>query len=115
MVYKTTKSEIYYHYGKDRTLSVNYCAIQTLLNCKCRDAYTCGVYGWNSDIYTFDNCAISTGYRPFGKSVSYNLCKEYEQKAKKVFYSDKRYKKYESKKNRLAALLEEFTEKALNE
>lgn len=115
MVYKTTKSEIYYQYGKNRTLSVGYCEIQTLSYYTDRDAYTCGVYGWNSDIYTFGNCAISTGYRPFGKSVSYKLCREYEQKAKKVLYSDKRYKKYESKKRRLSALIEEFCIKALAE
>ena len=115
MVYKTTKSEVYYFYGKNRVLSVPYCSIQTLLSKSSRNAYTCGVYGWNADVYNLARCAIVTGYRPFGKSVSYELCKEYDKKAEKILYSDKRYKKYESKKNRLSVLLEEFCDKALAE
>ena len=112
---KMSKTDVYYFNGKNGTISVPYCAIQNLLHYKTRTGYTCGIYGWNADIYTFANCAIVTGYRPFGKSVSYELCKEYDKKAEKVLYSDKRYKKYESKKNRLSVLLEEFCIKAMNE
>lgn len=29
--------------------------------------YTCGVYGWNADVYVLDyNTVIVSGYRPFG-------------------------------------------------
>lgn len=28
--------------------------------------YTCGVYGWNANIYDFGSFQIVTGYRPFG-------------------------------------------------
>lgn len=37
-------------------------------------AYTSGVYGWNADVYDFDNVAIVMGYRPFGNiSPDYNI------------------------------------------
>lgn len=34
------------------------------------DFYTCGVYGWNADVYKIDdNTIIVTGYRPFGRRL----------------------------------------------
>jgi len=76
---KTTKKAIMQNYD---CISVNYCALQTLLKYNNANYYTCGVYGWNADIYTFGHIAIVTGYRPFGTiKVNYELCEKYEKKA----------------------------------
>lgn len=43
--------------------------LKELLKYETPEAYTCGKYGWNCDIYTcseFPNVCISTGPRPFG-------------------------------------------------
>ena len=81
---KTTKSSVLNHFT---CISVGYCDLQNLLNWKRRAAHTEGVYGWNADVYTFDdrqNVAIVTGYRPFGESVDSELIRKYEKKARKV-------------------------------
>lgn len=48
--------------------AVGYADLQNLFAYKNAVAYTCGVYGWNSDIYCLcnTNTYISTGYRPCG-------------------------------------------------
>lgn len=114
MTYKTTKSEILGQFGKAFTFSVGYCQLQTLLKRTTPTGYTCGVYGWNADIYTVGSCAIATGYRPFGKSISYELCATYENKARKVM-SDRRFKSYEARTKKLEALILEFCQKAIAE
>lgn len=51
-----------------RCLSLGYCDYQDVFGWLDADAYTCGVYGWNADIYEVGgNFAIVTGYRPFGQ------------------------------------------------
>lgn len=53
-------------------ITIPYCELQHLLMPLERVGYTCGTYGWNSDIYEFSNVSricyngtcISTGYRP---------------------------------------------------
>ena len=47
--------------------------------------YTCGVYGWNSDLVVFNNIVINSGYRPRGGSRSltskeFKLMSEYDSK-----------------------------------
>ena len=44
--------------------------------------YTCGIYGWNSDIYDCMNgYAISTGYRPCGnKSIDRDIYIKYNER-----------------------------------
>ncbi len=45
--------------------------------------YTRGIYGWNADIYTFGDIALSTGYRPFGNiKLKSNVIKDLENKSK---------------------------------
>lgn len=49
------------------TYAVSYADLQNLFRFENPVAYTCGVYGWNSDIYLLKgNTYISTGYRPCG-------------------------------------------------
>lgn len=65
---KTTRTEIYKEFGKNRTFYFGYCVIQHLESALQERPYmyTAGVYGWNADIYPFRFFAICTGYRPFG-------------------------------------------------
>lgn len=83
MKYKTTKKAVMERHVA--CVSVGYCNLQKLLNYVSPNAYTCGVYGWNADIYDVSGgYAIVTGYRPFGKSASYELCQKYEKLADKI-------------------------------
>lgn len=90
--------------------AVGYCGMQNLLHFQDRLGYTHGVYGWNFDVYKIGDCVISTGYRGMvGKSVDYDLLREYELKAEKIVYDIK--KPYEEQKQEVNALLYEFLEK----
>ena len=46
--------------------------------------YTCGVYGWNSDLVMFNNIVINSGYRPRGgrslTNQEFKLMSEYDSK-----------------------------------
>jgi biotin carboxylase len=83
MKFKTTKKEIkkgYYY-----VFQCGYCDLQNLFHGKSAEAYTCGVYGWNFDLYDIDGVAITTGYRSMmGKQISRDLIEKYENKAKKA-------------------------------
>lgn len=109
MKFKTTAKEIRNGYVKK--IAVSYCGMQHLLYNHAPIAYTCGVYGWNFDVYSVDGVAICTGYRGMvGKSVDYELLREYETEAEKIEYD---YKiPYEERKDRIEALLIEFLRKA---
>ena len=62
--------------------NIGYCDIQYITDYLTCTMYTCGVYGWNSDIYDCGNgYAISTGYRPCGnKSIDYDISKKYNER-----------------------------------
>lgn len=65
--------------------SAGYCDLQNLLHYVSADYYTCGVYGWNCDIYTFGDYAITTGYRGMIDNVSkdyHALIRKYDDKAR---------------------------------
>jgi hypothetical protein len=40
---------------------VGYCKLSNLLECEKKLGYTTGVYGWNADVYNYDNVNIVTG------------------------------------------------------
>lgn len=109
MKFKTTKKAVKDGYWK--CISVGYCDLQYLLQFKSPVAYTCGVYGWNADIYDFGNIAIVTGYRPFGIHIDYDIVRKYNDLAKD-FISDYNID-YEERKRRADALLEDFISDAL--
>ena len=79
---KTTNKEIKYNFSK--IIKIGYCKAQYLLNYKNPFAYTCGIYGWNADFYEIGNICISTGYRPIGEKVDYNLLNELEKQAQNI-------------------------------
>lgn len=69
-------------------LRLSYCEAQTLLNPLHKVGYTCGAYGWNSDIYFIDSgwsrYVISTGYRPIGHLYpDRKMVEHYEKLAEK--------------------------------
>lgn len=62
--------------------NISYCGIQYIESYLQQVMYTCGIYGWNSDIYDCMNgCAISTGYRPCGnKYIDRDISKKYNER-----------------------------------
>ena len=116
MKLQTTKANIRKNFST--ILTVGYCEIQYLLNRCNAFAYSAGVYGWSCDFYQpsfkFSGVCIATGYnteRMGGKRVSYELTKEYEQKARELVNDYSQINKREA----LNALIDEFIEKALTE
>ena len=110
MKFKTTAKSIRESYGAK--LAISYCGAQYLLHFHNPVAYTCGVYGWNFDVYTVDGVTICTGYRGMvGRSVDYALLSEYESKARAVCYD--RELDYETKREEVDKLLSEFVERAI--
>lgn len=61
MKYKTTAKAI--REGALNPRSAGYCDLQYLLRNHEPNAYTCGVYGWNFDVYEVYGLTICTGYR----------------------------------------------------
>ena len=99
---KVTKREVMNGYSE--VAEIGYCELQTVLSYIDAKYYTCGLYGWNSDIYEIGNFAICTGYRPFGTfRPNYKTVRSLEDKAKKI-YSNKTWK-YETKVRKVKELL----------
>lgn len=68
-------------------IRLGYCTVQSLLCRKNPRWYTCGIYGWNADIYEINpTTVIVTGYRPFGniQPPPYEKIREYEKRADEI-------------------------------
>ena len=104
MKYKTTNKAVKEGYKK--VYKIGYCNAQYLLTFESPVAYTAGIYGWNSDIYDFGSLAISTGSRPTGSNVDYEIVNRYEKQAQQINcdYS----KTYEERKQETKKLLAAF-------
>lgn len=67
--------------------AAGYCDLQYIMRGIDPNAYNCGVYGWNCDIY-FDysrDIAISTGYRNMrGKMIPHELIKKHSSIAEEI-------------------------------
>ena len=107
MKFQTTQKAIKANYGT--ILEVGSCDLCHLLRYRDADAYTCGVYGWNADVYDFGKVVIVTGYRPFGNYSNYDLVREYELTARKI--ADDWDIDWETRKNEVNKLLDEFVNK----
>lgn len=106
MKHKTTQKAIKENYRK--IIYVGYAELQQLLQALDPVAYTCGVYGWNADIYDINGMAIVTGYRPFGNiRADYDICCKYESEANQIMQS---VNDYETRKTALDNLISEFIE-----
>ena len=105
MKFRTTNKQIKNNYGY--IVRVGYCDLQDLLTGVDPFAYTCGVYGWNFDVYEVNGTTICTGYRGMvGRSVNYERLKEYEAKAEKIIYDNSL--DYCEQKSKVECLLDEF-------
>lgn len=109
MKFKTTAKEI--RENGYNVVRAGYCDLQYLLRGVEPRAYTCGVYGWNFDVYEIDDAheiplTICTGYRGMVGRRAEGI-EEYEEKARKIWdYNDKR--PYEEKLAAVSALRAEF-------
>lgn len=104
MKYRTTNKTVKTSYEK--VYKIGYCHAQMLLRFENPIAYTAGKYGWNSDIYDFGSVAISTGYRPTGDGVDYEIVNQYEEQAEKINYDY--LKSYEEQEQATKKLLTAF-------
>lgn len=50
-------------YGTKNIINIGYCKIDKWLHRLLPMFYTCGIYGWNYDVYNFGDMAICQGYR----------------------------------------------------
>lgn len=105
MKFKTTRKAIVN--GSSKIVSVGYCDLQSLLINHSPIAYTCGVYGWNFDVYEIDGLTICTGYRGMpGKTAI--KCREYNSAAEKVLSWENRNMSYNEKRENVEKLLHEW-------
>lgn len=101
--------------GNYTCYGTGYCDLQYLLRFQSRRFYTCGVYGWNFDAYTFGDYAITTGYRGMIHHVKcdFSLDREYDDRARAIL--NNRSLDWEEQKKQVNALLEEFLFKVFGE
>ena len=81
MKYKTTAKAI--KNGCTNVRCAGYCELQSLLKNHEPTAYTCGIYGWNFDIYEVYGVTICTGVRGMPGERLQGV-EEYVQKARAV-------------------------------
>jgi hypothetical protein len=81
MKYKTTRKAIVN--GCANVKCAGFCDLQHLLKNHEPKAYTCGVYGWNFDVYEVYGVTICTGYRGMPGERLQGI-EEYEHKAKTI-------------------------------
>ena len=104
MKYKTTRTAIV-----NNCINVKcagYCELQSLLRNHDPNAYTCGVYGWNFDIYEVYGVTICTGYRGMPGERLYHIS-DYEEKARNIWSYENR-QSFEEKQKAVEELLKEF-------
>jgi len=90
-------------------IKICYCDLQHLLDYFKPMYYTCGIYGWNCDVYVIDyNNVICTGYRtPEGNiKFNYSIVRKYEEEAMKLYYNNNM--DYQEKKRQAEKLLNDF-------
>jgi len=109
MKYRTTAKTI--RNASDPKLALCYCSAQYLLRNHQPTAYTCGVYGWNFDVYEVDGVTICMGYRGMvGRTPDWALLSSYEHQARSI-WEDSGYS-YEDRAAAVEELLREWLAKA---
>ena len=107
MKFKTTAKAI--RNGGGEIICAGYCELQHLLHGHEPIAYTCGIYGWNFDVYSVYGLTICTGYRGMPGRRPNNPA-EYETRARRIW--EDRSKKWEERESEIESLLREFCEQA---
>lgn len=108
MKIKTTRKAIVN--GSARIVCAGYCDLSHLLTNHSPVAYTCGVYGWNFDVYEINGLTICTGYRGMPGRRANNIA-AYEEKARRIL-NGKSAVSFEKKQKQVEQLLNEFVEQA---
>ena len=103
MKFKTTTKAI--KESGEIVINAGYCELQNLLNFVEPDAYTCGVYGWNYDVYKVYGVIICTGYRGMPGKRAKDI-KAFDTKAEHILYN--REYMYSDRKPLIEELLKEF-------
>lgn len=81
MKYKTTAKAI--RNDNRASIAIGYCDAWHLLKHHKPEAYTCGQYGWNFDVYSVQDVIICTGYRGMvGIKADYALVNRLNEEAK---------------------------------
>ena len=109
MKYKTTRKAIVAGTPANNLVCAGYCDLSNLLWGHEPIAYTCGVYGWNFDVYEVYGKTICTGYRGMPGRKANNEA-AYEEKARAI--SDNYDLSWEERRDRIESLLKEFCEQA---
>ena len=104
MKYKTTRKAVVN--GSVNVRSAGYCDLSHLLINHSPVAYTCGVYGWNFDVFEVYGVTICTGYRNM-PGARLEGVREYEEKAMAILSWDNKAP-YEEKREQVEKLLQEF-------
>ncbi len=108
MKFKTTRKAIVN--SSANIVCVGYCDLSYLLRNHSPIAYTCGVYGWNFDVYEIDGLTICTGYRGMPGRRANNIG-AYEEKARQIMSWENKIL-FEEKQEQLEQLLHEFIKQA---
>ena len=105
MKYKTNAKAI--REGALNPRSAGYCDLSCLLTNHSPVAYTCGVYGWNFDVYEVYGLTICTGYRGMvGKRLE--GISEAENKAEKIYENYDKNISWEDKCKAVEEVLKAF-------
>lgn len=79
---KVTMKQIRNNY---KCFRVGYCDLYDVMLWHEAEYYNAGVYGWNCDIYTFGNIAVTTGYRGMtGQPVPAEILDKYTKQAQDI-------------------------------
>ena len=107
MKFKTTAKAI--RNSGEKTIAISYCGAQYLLRYREPIAYTCGVYGWNFDVYRVYGVTICTGYRGMpGIDPDYITLRNYENEAARIAHDNGLSR--EEKERKTEELLKSFCE-----
>ena len=107
MKYQTTGKAVVA--GSSNLVSVGYCDLAELLRNHSAVAYTCGVYGWNFDVFEVYGLTICTGYRGMPGRTA-NNAREYNKRARAIWEDYSR--PWEERREAVENLLREFCAQA---
>lgn len=107
---KITRNDMKWMYNK--IIKIGYCELQYLLYFDDPKYYNHGVYGWNYDVYDFDDIAICTGYNPVGNvKPEHEIIRKYDDAAKLIVLGNDNF---DVKIEKVQSLRNEFIKRVLH-